>query len=101
MSFWSTQLTADYYAKGRPYFHPAVISQMAEYFRDTIPFERALDVGCGTGLSTIALKQIASHVSGIDVSPEMLRHAPSDEALIFMVAPGEAIPFDEASFDLI
>jgi len=101
MSFWSTQLAADYYAKGRPYFHPTVISQIAEYLQDFIPFERALDVGCGTGLSTVALKQIVSHVSGIDVSPEMLRHAPSDESLTFIVASGEAIPFGDASFDLI
>ncbi|HWF45064.1 MAG TPA: class I SAM-dependent methyltransferase [Candidatus Kapabacteria bacterium] len=101
MSFWSSQLAADYYAKGRPYFHPSVIFQVAEYLRDAIPFERAIDIGCGTGLSTVALKQIASDVCGIDISPEMLRHAPPNDALTFLVASGEAIPFEDESFDLI
>lgn len=38
-------------------------------------FERALDLGCGTGLCGPLLKAIAQHVDGVDLSPQMLLQA--------------------------
>lgn len=35
-------------------------------------FLNGLDVGCGAGLSSMALKQICGHVTGTDISPEMI-----------------------------
>ncbi|MDP4199718.1 MAG: class I SAM-dependent methyltransferase [Bacteroidota bacterium] len=101
MSYWSSEVAADFYAKGRPYFHPSVVAQVAEFLKDHVPFNNALDVGCGTGLSSRALQQVASQVRGIDTSPEMLRHVPTAPHLAFAQAPGEAIPFEDNSFDLI
>jgi SAM-dependent methyltransferase len=37
--------------------------------------QRSLDVGCGTGASTAALRGLGYEVAGIDVSPGMLEHA--------------------------
>jgi predicted TPR repeat methyltransferase len=36
-----------------------------------------LDLGCGTGLSGIVLRGIASHLTGVDLAPKMLEHARS------------------------
>jgi len=70
--------------------------------------EHMLDVGCGTGALAIALKSRvgAGKVAGIDPSPEMIEFAKrkSAEANLdvgFQVAAIEALPFPDASFDLV
>jgi predicted TPR repeat methyltransferase len=68
------------YVNGPRYFHPAIIRRInpaiirriKERLSLSGPFERALDVGCGTGLSTIALKEIVSRVTGVDSSAAMI-----------------------------
>lgn len=70
--------------------------------------EDVLDVGCGTGTLTIAAKRRAGSgaVRGIDASPEMI-HVARDKAarqhvdVEFQVALIEALPFPDASFDVI
>ncbi len=37
--------------------------------------ERALDLGCGTGLSGIVLRELSAHLTGVDLSPKMLFEA--------------------------
>lgn len=70
--------------------------------------ERVLDVGCGTGRLARALKaQVgAGEVHGIDPSREMidLAKAKATKAGVrvdFQLAPIEALPFPDASFDLV
>ena len=36
---------------------------------------RALDLGCGTGLSGIVLRELSLHLTGVDLSPKMLAEA--------------------------
>lgn len=36
-----------------------------------------LDIGCGTGLSGIVLREISKHLTGIDIAEKMLAHAKS------------------------
>lgn len=40
-----------------------------------IPFERCLEIGCGTGKNTIWLLDKAGHVKAVDLSPQMLEKA--------------------------
>jgi SAM-dependent methyltransferase len=63
--------------------------------------EAALDVACGTGLSTKALLHIAAKVYGTDSAEAMLRNAHSASNIKYLAAPGEQQPFEDASFDLI
>jgi SAM-dependent methyltransferase len=65
------------------------------------PVANALDVGCGTGQSTVALRGIADSVIGIDASPDMLSVALSGDNIRYVAAPAESIPFPDAVFDLI
>ena len=73
------------------------------------PGEAVLDVGCGTGTLAIAAKQqvgAAGRVEGIDASPEMLARAAKKARragmdVSFTEAPAQALPFPDASFDVV
>ena len=64
--------------------------------------ERALDVGCGTGIYTRWLTDLGLVVTGIDRDPVMLaaarRKVPSAE---FQHADAHRLPFADAAFDLV
>lgn len=101
MNFFSSKSAAARYTAGRPYFHPIVIERIKRFLSLDKPLARALDVGCGTGLSTVALKEIAREIIGVDASAEMIAHAQSDPRIEYGVASAEKLPFREAEFDLI
>jgi SAM-dependent methyltransferase len=72
------------------------------------PGERVLDVGCGSGATTIAFaRKVApsGHVLGIDVSGPMLararQNAPAELPIDFVLADATVYPFDPASVDLL
>lgn len=74
---------------------------MREFFGLEEPLHRALDVGCGTGLSTAALRELAAEVLGVDASAAMVAHAPGREGVAYVVADAERLPFGEGVFDLM
>ncbi|MDQ3321670.1 MAG: class I SAM-dependent methyltransferase [Acidobacteriota bacterium] len=101
MKYFSPKSAAERYNKGRPYFHPLIIKHIKEFLSLTKPLSSALDVGCGTGLSTVALKEIAENVVGVDASAEMIALAPRENGIKYFVAPAENLPFEENEFDII
>lgn len=67
------QSVAELYARARPALHRHVVTYMlARQPR----IRRAIDLACGTGLSTRPLLDIASSVTGIDRSPDRLLRDP-------------------------
>jgi len=65
---------------------------------------RVLDMGCGAGYGASELAHTAATVTGIDVSPEAVALARSSYTapnLKFLAASATALPFPDASFDLI
>ena len=73
-----------------------------------MPGERVIDVGCGSGATTVAFAQKvvpSGHVFGIDISGPMLerarQNAPKDLPIDFALADATVYPFDPASFDLL
>lgn len=92
---------AERYARSRPYYHPVVMEQIRRTLNLSTPVTRAIDVGCGTGQSTLALLALAQEVIGVDPSPAMLAHAPEDSQLTFVIASAEDLPFPESRFDLM
>jgi SAM-dependent methyltransferase len=89
------------YARARPNIHRTAIDRFRRFAQIDAPFALALDVGCGTGQSTIALTQIARRVIGIDPSPDMLKHATRHPKVEYRQAAAEDIPFGDGLFDLI
>jgi ubiquinone/menaquinone biosynthesis C-methylase UbiE len=70
--------------------------------------ERIIDVGCGSGATTIAFAQKvgpSGHALGIDVSGPMLararQSAPAQLPIDFVLADATIYPFDPASSDLL
>ena len=45
------------------------------------PFERVLDLGCGTGLVAEAIRPLATHITGVDLSSKMLDIAVSEHRI--------------------
>ncbi|HEX8000483.1 MAG TPA: class I SAM-dependent methyltransferase [Pyrinomonadaceae bacterium] len=101
MNFFGFKSAAARYAGGRPYFHAVVINRIKDFLSLEEPVAWALDVGCGTGLSSIALKEIAGRVAGVDAAEEMIAHAPRDARITYAVSLAEALPFGEHAFDLM
>lgn len=101
MNYFSPKSAAARYSKGRPRFHPLIIGHIKASLSITEPIPRALDVGCGTGLSTGALKEIALKVFGLDAAHEMIALAARERGVEYVVASAEALPFDDAEFDLM
>lgn len=64
---------------------------------------RALDFGCGTGRSTRFLTRLGFEAIGVDIAPEMVRHARSLDPTgdYRLVANGDLREFADGRFDLI
>jgi ubiquinone/menaquinone biosynthesis C-methylase UbiE len=65
------------------------------------PVRRALDLACGTGLSTRPLISIASMVVGLDIDEEMLKVAGPTDGISYVLGAGEHLPFKAGAFDLV
>lgn len=101
MNFFVYRSVAERYAKYRPYFHPLVIEKIKTHLNIQKPIGFALDVGCGSGQSTVALKEIAQFVIGIDVSAEMLDFAEGNSRIQYVQALAEEIAIKDEAADLI
>lgn len=90
--------------KRRPFLHKQV---MEEFRKDMTrqTFSNGLDVGCGAGLSSKALKLICSHVTGADSSAEMIGAAKEvcgeEPGYDFLVCKAEEIPAGREKYDIV
>ncbi len=66
-------------------------------------FERALDLGTGTGKSLWSLELVADEVVGLDRNPELLKIAAENKMTDTSLVQGQVteLPFADGSFDLI
>lgn len=90
-----------------------LLDQMLQPFEDllvgALPAKapaRVLDVGCGTGSTTLALTGRFGHCSGVDISGPMLalaraRAEAQHSAATFILADAETHAFEPASFDAV
>jgi arsenite methyltransferase len=74
------------------------------------PGERVLDIGSGAGTDSLVAAQMVGdegHVTGIDMTPEMLAKARAAAAELerknveFVESEAERLPFPDASFDVV
>lgn len=99
---FDTSAMAAGYASARPPVHPRVMEMAQPAFAQMGPIARALDVGCGAGLSTRALTPYAGQVFGLEPAAGMLQWRSSiAPAAHFVAGAAETLPFAAAQFDLI
>lgn len=101
MNYFTPKTAAERYSKGRPDFHSNTIKHIKDYLRLDKKLNNALDIACGTGLSTKALLEIATNVYGTDTSKEMLNFASQPDKIRYSIASAERQPFTDNYFDLI
>jgi ubiquinone/menaquinone biosynthesis C-methylase UbiE len=71
------------------------------------PDERVLDLATGTGITAIAARERGAKVTGLDITPELLTVARNKakeagfEDIDFMEGDAEALPFADATFDVV
>ena len=89
--------------KDRPFLHKQVMEQLQRDMSQT-HFHNGLDVGCGAGLSTKALKLMCDKVTGTDISEEMILAAKEmcpEKDYTFFVSKAEETPVPDIPYDIV
>lgn len=100
-NYFIPRAVAERYLKGRPQYHSLVIGKIKEFLKIDRNLSFALDVGCGTGFSSIVLKELSEKVVGLDISAEMLGLAKRKKGVEYILASAESLPLCAGKFDLI
>jgi ubiquinone/menaquinone biosynthesis C-methylase UbiE len=100
-TYFDSKSIAARYEKGRPYFHLETMMTIKNYLGLHTKFDRALDVACGTGLSTKALLELANQIDATDISAEMLLNAYQNDRISYTKSAAEQLSFDPETFDII
>lgn len=100
-NYFDADPIAERYASARPAFHRHVMARLRALLGSQLPLERALDVACGTGHSTLCLEGLSPSVVGLDSSLSMLRRAPAGSHTMYVAGSAEDLPFRESGFDLL
>jgi SAM-dependent methyltransferase len=100
-NYFEHRLAAERYAAARPYIHPTALSKFVGFTGIEFPIDEALDVGCGTGQSSVALAEMARHVVGIDPSEYMLARCLPHPQVDYKRSDAESLPASDGEVDLI
>jgi len=100
-NYFENRLAAARYAAARPDIHPRALSKFVSFAGIELPVDEALDVGCGTGQSSIALAEIARHVVGLDPSEHMLAECVPHPNVDYKRSSAESLPAGAGEVDLI
>jgi len=85
MDLFAHSHVAQGYARCRPRFHAEVMARIGETLSLQSRVSRALDVGCGTGLSTLPLTCLAHTAIGMDPARHMVAAAESEFGVHYLV----------------
>ena len=97
---------AEGYAKSQSHAHGRDLGTLVDALRPK-PVELALDVATGTGFTAVALAPHVSHVTGIDVTAEMLdraRRLAHNEGVLnvtFELGNAQATKFADRTYDIV
>ena len=89
--------TATHYAAFRPPLHQLILDEALGRMR----FQTGLDVGCGTGVSTLALAPYCEEVFGVDNSSAMLNQSHRHPKLTYRLGTAQDLPVESRSVDVV
>ena len=98
MSSEYDQITAFHYSAFRPELHSSILN---EVLGDGKKYQLGLDIGCGTGQSSIALANHCEMVIGIEPSKEMLNKSIGHPSVEYFWFDGKSLAFEYGYFDVI
>ncbi len=98
---FGTDSAARLYTAGRPDYSVFVTAIVRSLTGITRPVARAVDVGAGIGISTMAIAPLADTVVGVEPSAAMLTYATPAPGVTYLVGTAENLPVDDDSCDLI
>ncbi|MFS4494059.1 class I SAM-dependent methyltransferase [Maribacter sp. 2308TA10-17] len=90
-------ITAFHYASYRPPLHSKILTRLL----GNESYGSGLDIGCGTGQSSIALADFCDRVVGIDPSGDMISKGIKNSKVVYSFFDKTQISFNDASFDII
>lgn len=85
----------------------AEIHQLLIHTADITAHDDVLDVACGPGLVASEVAQVARHVTGIDLTPAMIKQAQARQQalgltnLSWVVGDAQPLPFPDSSFSRV
>ena len=88
---------AEHYFAYRPPLHKLILKKAL----NSQTFEKGLDVGCGIGNSSIALKAFCAKVTGIDPSKHMIDKAIHHEDITYINSDLFHLPNNDRDYDII
>ncbi len=88
---------AKHYSSYRPPLHSSILEKCIGARK----YSFGLDIGCGTGQSTLALKQYCERVFGIEPSRSMIEKAIDAPGVTYETYDGLLIPGQKEQFDII
>jgi ubiquinone/menaquinone biosynthesis C-methylase UbiE len=97
---------AEDYAKSDSHAHGSDLSELVELL-DPKPSEVALDVGAGTGFTTVEIARRVKRAVALDMTEEMLAQArklAGEKGLaniMFEIGDAERLPFPDSSFSIV
>lgn len=92
------KVTAMHYSKYRPPLHPLILEKVLS---EKKLFHRGLDIGCGTGQSSVALSPYCKKIIGIEPSQPMLEMAIPHDKVEYREFDGKNLKFPDGHFDVI
>jgi ubiquinone/menaquinone biosynthesis C-methylase UbiE len=92
------QITAFHYVAYRPSLHAQILK---ECLKEGDEYDLGLDVGSGTGHSTVALSHYCENVVGVEPSEEMLEQAIPHPKTEYIYYNGKEFSFPDNKFDVI
>ncbi len=91
-------ITAKHYAAFRPSLHAPILSKS---IKEYLLFGNGLDIGCGSGRSTVALAEYCTVVVGVDPSQEMLDKAIQNPKIKYLQGFLKELALGKNFFDII